>query len=496
MNLAHNLEQAARFFPDRPVLWEENQRLTYAALDEMAGRAAAGLKTLGLGPGDRVALCAPNSGQWLALYFGALKLGAAAVCLSAQLSPQELELLVSHCRPQAILATPERLEQLRALRPSAGLKTIICPGGDLDFPRLLELGQAPLAAVERQREDLAAVLYTGGTTGLPKGVMLTHENIQSAVQTVARMERSTENDVALCFLPFNHVFGQVHIMNATIFSAGGLVLMPGFDLEQALEAIAQQGVTKLYAVPTIYVRLLQVPELKRRLGQVRYCFSAAASMARELVERWHQTTGLTIHEAYGMTETASMVTYNHYYRHKPGSVGSAAGGAEVAILDPQGRPVPAGEEGEICIRGRNVMAGYLDNPQATRDAFFGPWLRSGDIGYVDDEGYLFIVDRLKDLIITGGENVYPREVEEVLHSHPAVAECAVIGRPDPEYGERVTAYLVPKSEPGPSPEELKAFCKARLSPYKVPKEFVLMDRLPTSPAGKILKRELRRMVTG
>ena len=324
--------------------------------------------------------------------------------------------------------------------------------------------------------------------------MLTHENVLTTVNQVVACERSIEQDRALCFLPFNHVFGQMHIMNATVQSAGGLVLMPGFDLQKVLDAVADHHITKLYAVPTVYVRLLQVPDLKARLAPVRYCFSAAASMAREVVAQWKQVTGLNIHEAYGMTETASLVTYNHYHRHKVGSVGTSYGATEVSIQDDEGNILSFGTEGEICVRGRGVMKGYLENPAATAEALKGGWLRTGDVGYLDAEGYLFIVDRLKDLIITGGENVYPKEVEEVLHQRPEVMECAVIGLPDPEYGERVTAYLVLANGGRIDHDELKAFCREHLAPYKVPKEFVAMESLPTSAAGKILKRELRDMV--
>jgi long-chain acyl-CoA synthetase len=253
-------------------------------------------------------------------------------------------------------------------------------------------------------------------------------------------------------------------------------------------------VTKFFAVPTVYVRLLQAGGLKENLGTIRYCFSAAASMARELVTQWKERTGLNIHESYGMTETASMVTFNHYYRHVVGSVGTPAGNSEVTIRDPEGGLVPIGQIGEICIRGRNVMRGYLDNPEATQEAFHGDWLRSGDLGYLSPEGYLYIVDRLKDMIITGGENVYPREVEEVLYTRPEVAECAVIGLPDPEYGERVVAYVVLRQGGSLDPVELKAYLKRYLSPFKVPKEFATVDALPTSPAGKILKRELKQAV--
>jgi long-chain acyl-CoA synthetase len=310
---------------------------------------------------------------------------------------------------------------------------------------------------------------------------------------VAFSERSTEQDRALCFLPFNHVFGQMHIMNATVFSGGCLELLPAFDLERVLETLASGRITKFYAVPTVYIRLLALDRLPERLPGVRYCFSAAASLAAETVREWQARTGLTIFEGYGLTETASAVTYNHYRRHRIGSVGETVPGVEVQIRDPEGRPVARGREGEICIRGRNVMTGYLDNPQDTEAACWPDgWFRSGDIGFLDEDDYLFIVDRLKDMVITGGENVYPREVEEVLYGHRDIEECAVIGVPDREWGERVTAFLILKPNATLAPEDLKAYLKKQLAPYKIPKHFIAVNEFPRSPAGKILKRQLKQ----
>jgi long-chain acyl-CoA synthetase len=346
--------------------------------------------------------------------------------------------------------------------------------------------------VDAERTDTAAILYTGGTTGIPKGVMLSHENINAAIHTVVHQERSTEYDKALCFLPFNHVFGQMHIMNATILSGGCLELMPGFDLDRVLALIKAGCITKFFSVPTIYVRLLTLDELGETMGDVRYCFSAAASMAAETVHQWKERTGLSIYEGYGMTEAAPTVAYNHYYRHVIGSVGTAVPGVEIQIRDESGNVLDPNSAGEVCVRGPNIMKGYYNNIEGTREAFWpGSWFRSGDVGVLDENGYLFIVDRLKDMIITGGENVYSIEVEEVLYAYEDIQECAVIGTTDKEWGERVTAFILPKSGQTIDPRELKDFLKARLSAYKVPKRFLMVDDFPRSPAGKLLKRKLR-----
>jgi long-chain acyl-CoA synthetase len=497
MNLAKNLEAAAFYFPERPALRDSGEEINYTQLNERANRVATALIALGLQPGEHVALCAPNSADWITFYFGVLKTGAVAVTLSSLLSVDELALLINHARPRFVFASEKKRPTLETLRSSGGIEKLVCPGGDFDLAGLLARGSAAFKTVDRDRAETAAVLYTGGTTGTPKGVMLSHEGMNYSSQVIAYSERSTEMDRALSFMPFNHVFGQIHIMNATILSCGCLEILPGFDLDRILEALTAGRLTKFYAVPTVYIRLLGLPDLEKKLGKLRYCFSAAASMAKEIVRQWQERTGITIAEAYGMTE-GMPVTYNHFYpeRHRVGSVGTVVGGVEVQIRDTSGNPLTEGQEGEICVRGRSVMKGYLNNPEATAAAFWeGEWLRSGDIGVIDQDGYLFIVDRLKDMVITGGENVYPREVEEVLYQHPQVEECAVIGLPDPEWGEKVTAFIVPRAGETIDPESLKSFLKNRLSPFKVPKAFVVIRELPKSQAGKLLKRELRKKFT-
>ena len=494
MNLANNLEASSFFFPERPAVRQAGTEWTYAQLDDHACRIATGLIKMGVKPGEHVGLCAINSADWIAFYFGVLKTGAVAVTLSALLSPSELELLITHARPRFVFSSENQVHELERLKGVGTIGKVIGSGADLELRDLMEMGTGSFKAIDRDRSDTAAILYTGGTTGTPKGVMLSHEGIHFSSHSIAYCERSTENDLALCFLPFNHVFGQIHIMNSTILSAGCLELIPSFDMEQVLRCTESGRVTKFYAVPTVYVRLLTVNDLKRKLGRLRYCFSAAASMPMEIVKEWKEASGVTISESYGMTEVMP-VTYNHFYpqRHVVGSVGHPVPGVEVQIRDKSGNPLEQGIEGEICIRGRNVMKEYLNNPGGTRTAFWqGGWLRSGDIGVFDREGYLYIVDRLKDLIITGGENVYPREVEEALHATSLVLECSVVGFPDKEWGERVVAFVVPKPDKTITPAGLKAALKGRLASFKVPKEFIVTRDLPKSPTGKILKRELRK----
>ena len=494
MNIAQNLERSAFFFPTRPAIRQGDLELTYAELNDTANKIATGLISLGIKPGEHVGLCSLNSADWVAFYFGALKAGAVAVTLSGLLKGDELNLLVGHAKPRVIFTSETRLAEMERLKGGTGLEKIICHGGDMDLAHLMSLGSGTFEAVQRDRTDVGAILFTGGTTGVPKGAMLTHEGMNFSSWSIAYYEHSTQHDTGLCFLPFNHVFGQMHILNGTILSAGCLELLPAFDMDKTLELVEKGRVTKFFAVPTVYIRFLSLPDLEKRVGKLRYCFSAAASMAMEIVKQWKERTGITIAESFGQTECMP-ITFNHYYpeRHVVGSVGQPVHGMEVQIRDLSGNPVKQGQEGEICMRGRNVMKGYLDNPEGTRDTFWGDWLRSGDIGVFDREGYLFIVDRLKDLIITGGENVYPREVEEQLYAYPDVEECAVIGLPDKEWGERVAAYIVPKAGRSVATENIKTFLKGKLSSFKVPKEYVIVKELPKSPQGKILKRELRKL---
>ncbi|MFH1138869.1 MAG: AMP-binding protein [Pseudomonadota bacterium] len=492
MNLAAILEASARVFPERAAVVSQGKEYSYAYLNHRADLAAAALTKLGLRPGERVGLCLPASVDWPALYFGIMKAGGTALTLFHNLTARELAQLVADGTPSFLFLEGGRLSDLgdRSSRPY--LRTVVAGDGDLDWKGFWGMNVSGRVMVDRERDDPAAILYTGGSTGAPKGVILSHANILSSAHNVAWAERSTERDRALCFLPLNHVFGQIHIMASTILTAGALVLLPGFDLDRVLGSLADFGVTKFYAVPTVYVRLLELGDLGKKLAGVSYTFSAAASMAREVVNEWKTRTGLSIHEAYGMTETASMVTYNHFHRHVVGSVGTPAGTVEVAIMDPEGRKVEIGQEGEICVRGPNVMTGYLNKPGETRAAFRAGWLRSGDVGLLDEKNYLFIVDRLKDMIITGGENVYPREIEEILHEQPEILECSVVGVPDREYGEKVTAVVVLKPGATLDPARLKAVLRGRLSPYKTPREFIVVDELPKSPTGKILKREIRQ----
>ncbi|HEY3276064.1 MAG TPA: class I adenylate-forming enzyme family protein [Syntrophorhabdaceae bacterium] len=498
MNLATNLERSAYFFPRRSAIREGGLNMTYAQLNERASRIGSALVALGVRKGEHVGMCAPNSADWIAFYFGVLKAGAVAVTLAPLLTRDELVLLAGHAKPRFFFTTENRLQDLKPLIASGVVKTTIYPGGEIDMDRLLAMGSATFKPVDRGRKDVAAILYTGGTTGSPKGVMRSHENIGFSAHSIAYLERSIQTDLSICFMPFNHVFGQMHIMNSTIYSAGCLEMLPSFDLDRILELTESGVVTKFLSVPTVFIRLLSVPDLKKKLGKVRYCFSGGASLSLETVKQWKEKTGMTIQESYGQTECMP-ITFNHFYpeKHVVGSVGEPVFGMEVQIRDiSTGKELPQGRDGEICVRGPAVMRGYLNNPEGTKAAFWGrDWLRTGDIGHFDEAGFVYLVDRLKDMIITGGENVYSREVEDALYAIPEIQECGVIGVPDKEWGERVVAYITLRPGKEISADALRASLKARLTSFKVPKEYIVIDDFPKLGVGKVLKRELRRMYT-
>jgi long-chain acyl-CoA synthetase len=294
-------------------------------------------------------------------------------------------------------------------------------------------------------------------------------------------------------MPLNHVFAQCHIMNTYFASGATLVLFAAFDMDKVTAAVIEHKVTRFYAVPTIYIRFLNNAQARNQLKSLRYVFSGGTSMPAEIVRQWVGAFGIPIHEAYGMTEAASCVTFNHLFRHKIGSIGMPAGIVEVKLVDSRGAEVKEGDQGEIVIRGPNVMKGYFEQPEETATAMRDGWFYSGDVGAYDPEGYLYIIDRIKDVIITGGENVYPKEVEDTLHQHRAVNECGVVGFPDHEYGEAVTAFVTLK--PGASADEqpLIAFCKEQIAKYKAPKKIYFVSDLPKTPQGKILRRELRKL---
>ncbi|MEW6137847.1 MAG: long-chain-fatty-acid--CoA ligase [Thermodesulfobacteriota bacterium] len=495
MNLSNVIDRAATYFPNKIALIFGRRSFTYEEIRKSVNRVAAQLIEEGLRPGDRVALYVPNSPEWVVAYYGIIRAGGVALCLNPAYKRLELEHLLKDAQPRLMIISEKLAANLPDRASVPGLDSLLSfelhPVLSTILENVAAAEPSTPVAVHTDADDSCVILYTGGTTGTPKGAMLTHRNLLFTAQNVCYHEAIRPDDRSLCFMPLNHVFGGNHIMNGIFYGCGTLILHDGFDLDRILASVKEDRVTRFFAVPTVFIRLLADAGHKRHFSTVKYCFSAATSMASEIVRKWTEAYGLTIHEAYGMTETSSLVTYNHMYRHRIGSVGTPAGIVEVRIVDPEGNPVPQGETGEIAIRGPNVMKGYWGKPEETSAMVRGGWLHSGDVGRLDRDGYLFIVDRIKDVIITGGYNVFPSEVEEVLYTHPSISECAVVGLEDAVYGEAVTAFVVLQPGCEFSKTELIAYCKERMASYKVPKEFKPVERLPKSSTGKILRRKIR-----
>ena len=496
MNVANEFRNAALYCPDKKALIFGDAAYTYAEMNRLIERVAGYLAHLGVAKGDRVAVYMANRPEWIVFYYAIASIGAIAVCVPGAYKQGEMTEVVKDSRSSIIVTSEALRSQLPPSKSVPLLRQTIVVEHDETFQSILR-GADPYPATrtgtQTTGDDTAAILYTGGTTGIPKGAMLTHRNLLYSAQNVAYHERMIPDDVGVIFLPLNHVFAQCHIMHTFFAGCGTLILFPAFDMDAVTAAVIRHGVTRFYAVPTIFIRFLNNPESRKQLKSLRYVFSGGTSMPAEIVRQWVDAFGIPIHEAYGMTETASIVTFNHLFRHKIGSIGMPAGIIELKVVDPDDREMKQGDQGEIVIRGPNIMKGYFEQPEETAMALRNGWLHSGDVGVFDEEGYLYIVDRIKDIVITGGENVFPKEVEDLLHQHKAVNECGVVGLPHKEYGEAVTAFVTLK--PGATVDErtLISFCKERLAPYKVPKAIHFVADLPKTPQGKILRRELRKI---
>jgi len=496
MNVAQNLERSARLFPHAPAIEFEGRSISYAELEASVSRAAHGVRALGVDAGDRVGLFLPNLPAFAVAYLAAQKVGAVAVSINALLKTDELRHVLADSGASALFTTAALLPELAPLGAElpALRETIVCEG-EADGERTLDAlcGGRPEAfrAREMERDDPAAILYTSGTTGKQKGAVLSHGNVVSNYHSTCHYVGCRPGDRHALFLPLFHCFGQDFILNAALNSGGTVLLHRRFDPETTPGLLREQRMTHLYAVPTIYIYLLNAGLTPAELPDARYCFSAAATMPVEVARRWRQTFGLAVHEGYGLTETSPFAAYNHEYAHRPGSIGTPIENVEMNVAGADDGEVADGEWGEICIRGPNVMLGYHDRPAETAQALRGGWFHTGDVGYRDADGFYFLVDRVKDMINCAGFKVWPREVEEVLYAHPAVRECAVVGLPDEVKGESVAAFVVPQAGASVTAGEIDAFCRERMAAYKVPRRIALVDAIPKSPTGKILKRVLR-----
>lgn len=485
MNIAQHVERCVRESPDHPAIIFEETSLTYLELNRRANRIANALKTNGIDRGDRVALYLPNIPEFAICYLAIMKVGAIAISINSMFKSDEVKYIVNDAEPK-IISTVADL--------AANIPRNDCPSVQKIVTNLddeMNQGSNDFEAIEMEQNDPAVLLYTSGTTGFPKGATLSHGNVISNAQSTVHHAGFTHHDRMILFLPLFHVFGQNFIMNATFTAGGTLVMHRRFILDEVLNSIQQHRVTMFFAVPTIFITLLNTDLFKYDLSSIRYDFSAAATMPQEISRAWTERYGRRIYEGYGLTECSPFACYNHDSHHKFGSVGTAIRDFQIKILEANDHELPRGEWGEICIRGPGVMLGYWNRPDDTQFALRNGWLHSGDIGMMDDEGYVFIMDRLKDMINAAGFKIWPAEVEHFLYQHESIKEVAVYGVPDPIKGEAVKAAVVLKKGVHATSEDIIAFCRERIAAYKIPSVVEFLNELPKSATGKILKRVLR-----
>ena len=529
------LEESARKWPDNEALVFYGTKVTYRELLALARRFAANLQRLGLVPGERVALMLPNTPQYVIAYYGTLMAGGVVVNMNPLYTPREMREILRDTEARFLVMldfTFPRFLEIQEEVPvervfTTGIQDYLPPPLNVlyvakakqegmwhepgphprrgEFAALLEEGVS-FRPVEVSPDDLALLQYTGGTTGTPKGAMLTHRNLVANVHQVwAWMEvgRHREDkfrleegkEVGLCAVPFFHVYGMTVALNLGIKGGGKLILVPRPEAKELVDHVEDHKVTLFPGVPTLYVGFLQVPSLsKRDVSSLKFCISGAAPLPVEVAKRFEEVTGAKLIEGYGLTEASPVTHANPLFgQRKVGSIGLPLPGVEAKVVDEEGKEVPPGEVGELIVRGPNVMKGYWNRPEETARVLRDGWLYTGDMARMDEEGYFYIVDRKKDLIIAGGYNIYPREVEEVLYAHPAVLEAAVVGVPDPYRGETVKAFVVLKPEyrGKVTEKDLEEHCRKNLAAYKVPRLWEFREELPKTLVGKVLRRALR-----
>jgi long-chain acyl-CoA synthetase len=512
LNLAVLLEDSARNVPDRVAVICGELCFTYAELNAKANQVANALLEIGIEKGDKVALSCANLPFFPMIYYGILKAGAVVVPLNILLKGREVAYHLADSDAKAYFCfegTPELpigAEGFKGFSETESCKNFVLltlnPSADSPFENTKTFWQfiqnqpETFESEMTSEEDTAVILYTSGTTGQPKGAELTHSNMVLNARLSDTMYPRKDADVHLITLPLFHSFGQTVQMNAGFYNRATLVLLPRFTPESALQMMQTHNVTLFAGVPTMYWALLNFADadkfdLAKISACLRMCFAGGSPLPLEVLKGFEAKFSTKIIEGYGLSETSPVAVFNKHDSSRAGSVGFPVWGVEVRIVDENGNDVAKGELGEIAIRGHNIMKGYYKKPEATASAIRNGWFHTGDIGRHDAEGYLFIADRVKDMIIRGGFNVYPRELEEVLMTHEAVSLCAVVGVPSDEHGEEVKAYIVKKQGSKHTELEIIEWCKANMASYKYPRFVEFRETLPMTATGKILKRELR-----
>ena len=514
LNLSVLLEDSARRYPNKDAFIFMDTHLTYAQINGAANQVANGLKASGIQAGDKVALSCLNLPYFPIIYFGILKAGAVVVPLSVLLKRDEVEYHLKDSEAKAyfcFLGAPglpmleegyagfQKADNCQDFYVITAQATDPSPLDGVKTMGMLMANQAPtIETVATQAEDTAVIIYTSGTTGRPKGAELTHSNLTLNAILSAGLFEPTSEDTLLIVLPLFHIFAMTVMMNAGVYKGTTNVLLPRFDAEAVLGLMQKHKVTYFAGVPTMYWGLLNYKNEKFDLEAIartlKICLSGGASLPVKVLEDFEAKFKVQILEGYGMSEGSPVVTFNQRETgRKPGSIGTPVWGVEVRIVDENDEEVPAGEKGEIVYRGHNVMKGYYNQPEANAKTIINGWLHSGDVGVMDEDGFFYVVDRTKDMVIRGGLNVYPREVEDVMMKHEAVSLVAVIGIPDDQFGEEIKACVVLKDGASVSESELMEWTKDRIAAYKYPRVIEFLEALPQSATGKILKKELRKM---
>jgi long-chain acyl-CoA synthetase len=493
MNLASILTDAAERSGDKIAVKLDDVELSYAALNEGSARMAGVLQAAGIGPGDRVGVMLPNVPYFPVAYYGVLRLGAVVVPMNVLLKGREVKYYLEDPDAKALIAWHDFAEAAEEGSRDLDVETFVVRPGE--FEQLLGGAEPTGEVVDRDEEDTAVILYTSGTTGSPKGAELTHANLLTNCKVnVETLIGITGDDRLLGALPLFHSFGQTCTMNSAIYAQAMVSLIPRFDPVKALEILQRDEITVFEGVPTMYNAMLAAPDHSRYdTSNLRVCVSGGASLPVETLRAFEQEFDCKILEGYGLSETSPVASFNHPDRErKAGSIGTPIQGVEMKLVDDDGADVEGVDVvGEIAIRGHNVMKGYWRRPDATAESIDSDgWFKTGDMAKVDEDGYFFIVDRKKDLIIRGGYNVYPREVEEILFAHPAVQEAAVVAVPHNELGEEVGAAIALKAGEQASADDIREYCKQEVAAYKYPRHVWFVDELPKGPTGKILKREI------
>jgi long-chain acyl-CoA synthetase len=491
LNLASLLTESAERGPESPAIRLGEAELSYRELDDRSARLASLLAEKGIMPGDRVGVMLPNVPEFPIAYYGVLRAGGIVVPMNVLLKRREIAFYLEDSGSKLLLAWHGFCEEAREGAADAGAELIeVEPAA---FASTLAEREPTPGLVDTAEDDTAVILYTSGTTGKPKGAELTHLNLFRNADVSSRTTcEISAGDTVLGALPLFHSFGQTVGMNASLKVGACLTLVARFDPGEALETMQRDRVSHFYGVPTMYGALLHHPERESfDTSSLRNCITGGASMPVEVLHGFEQAFGAKVLEGYGLSETSPVACSNHPDKErKAGSIGTPIEGVEMQLVDEDDKPVGPGEVGEVVIRGHNIMKGYWRRPDATAEAMRGGWFHSGDMARTDEDGYFYIVDRKKDMIIRGGYNVYPREVEEVLFEHPKIREAAVVGVPHDEWGEEIGAAIVCHEGEQLAAEEVSAYVKERIAAYKYPRLVWFLDDLPKGPTGKILKREI------